>query len=756
MRKQVGVWSVRVGLLGAVWLAATGHGCAAQEDEGEYVLPPQFNEQQTQQVTLSGHNFLRDDARQLRTATSYGRLARARAMGISPQATQDIPTLRHKLEAVFHDTYADGLTVSVATHPQASLKVVPVSARRAAPRLRKDGAVIAYEEAFPNVTSAYGGRDSKLEEFLLIPSEKDIPTLAYDLHPGPEFGHFEEEDGRLWAYARDGAGLFTIEPPVADDAAGKRVVGAWQLTEQGRGYRLTARIDLQGLAFPVLLDPTFETPLWFRHSSGQPSPRSGAASAFDPETNCSFVFGGAISSSFALSQDLAVRCADRRWKAGLAPSTLPPKRAYAAMAHFGGSTRRMFLFGGYGEAGALNDLWRADLTCSTPGVSSTCNVAWTQITVPPTGPVKRYLHGMAWDGSKLLVFGGIGNTGAGLRDTWSYDADTNTWTQECTTCFGGAKGNYGFATATQVNGSRTVYVSGGYDDPTSGSGNFLNSVLRWNGSSWVDVSAQDATIPTNAFGAIQGGSPTSMQPRYLHWMAPSSSKRLMMGSGVTSGGTDVYHEDVWHWNDRQTEGEPNQWTRGVVPLASSIPNAPGRRESASAIYDENHKEIVLFGGLTSPTSVSSNTRIYRGVEHDFTYTQTCTTPGCAYVKLDVTFPGLTESTSPKCSDMQASFSYRSISGVWQLISKFTNATFDGSTCSQNITYARVVSTIVDFVARTRDRRFHEDAIACTTTGSEQEITGANKPACLTNGGEGYASCGGLASPSTPSLVCDKY
>ncbi|MCS6900376.1 MAG: kelch repeat-containing protein [Myxococcales bacterium] len=755
MKKRFGVGSVRWGLLGVTWLAATVHGCAVQEDEGDYINPPLFNDQQTQQVVLGAHTFLRDEGHQLRTATSYGRLLRARITGQPPEATRDIPELRNKLEAVFHGDYADGLTVSAATHPNASLRVVPVRGQHSSPRLRKDGTIVAFEEAFPNVTSAYGGNDSKLEEFLLIPSAKDIPDLAYDLHPGPDFDHFEEEDGRLWAYARDGAGLFTIEPPVAEDATGRRVTGSWKLTEHGRGYRITVQIELQGLTFPVLLDPTFETPLWFRNSTGQPSARAGAAGAFDPETGCSLVFGGATSSSFDLAQDLAVRCADRQWKSGLTAATMPPERAYGAMAYFGGSTKKVFLFGGFGASGALKDLWRANLTCTTPGVSSTCSVTWTEIPVPTNGPARRYLHGMAWNGNRLMVFGGIAHTGAGLRDTWEYDADNNTWTRACIDCFGGAKGNYGFATTTLVHGSsRTVYVSGGYDDPQNSNGNFLNTIARWTGSSWVNVFTANATIPMNAFGAIQAGSPFFMQPRYLHWMAPTSSRRLLMGSGLMiSGGTNIYYEDTWVWNDRSLEGESDQWTRGVVP--TSVANAPGRRESATAIFDENLKEIVLFGGLTSTSSVASNARVYRGVERDFTFTQSCTTSSCSKIELRVTFPGLNETTTPKCSDMQASYSARNVANSYVIISSFGNASFDGSTCHRSFITNRIPSTYIDYVTRVRDKRYHEAAIECSTNASQQEVVGG-KPICLSNGGEGYASCGGLVSPSTPSLNCTKF
>jgi hypothetical protein len=749
----------RAGMLGVVWLAATGQGCATEQEEGDYIAPAGFTEQQTQQVVMHGFNFLRDENNVLRTSTSLGRQLRARAQQRDAEETQDDPALRGKLEAVFHGTYADGMTVSVATHPRASLRVVPVGAQRVSPRLRKDGALVSFEEAFPNVTSAFGGRDSKIEEFLLIPTERDVPTLSYDLQPGPDFDHFEEEEGRLWAYARDGAGLFTLEPPVADDAAGKRVLGSWKLEDTQTGFRITAQINLQGLAYPVLLDPTFETPLWFRNTSGQPSSRAGAAGAFDLSTGCSLVFGGAITASFTLAQDLAVRCGNRQWKSGMTAGTMPPKRSYGAMAYHGGATNRVFLYGGYGETTSLGDLWRADLTCSTPGVSSSCNISWTQIPVPPSGPGRRFLHGMAWTGSKILVFGGIKNTGEGLRDTWEYDADTNTWTQVCATCFGGAKGLYGFASTTLVDGgTRSIYVSGGYDDPLSNSGNFLNNVYHWTGTTWADVSAQAAQLPLNPNGAVLSGQPTAMAPRYLHWMTQTSSKTLMMGSGVFNDNvSDTYFEDTWIWKDRSSESLPNQWIRGVVPLGSSSTNFPWRRESATAIYDETLKETVLFGGLTRGTAVSNNARVYRSFERNYIFTQTCVTTGCVQVRLETTFPGLDETTSPKCSDMQASFGrQRTVDNTWGLIDGFNSATFDGSSCKRTIVTARIPSTYKDYVVRTRDRRYHEAAIECSNSSTDQEITGTAKPVCLSNGGEGYSACGGLATPTNLSIPCEIF
>ena len=56
--------------------------------------------------------------------------------------------------------------------------------------------------------------------------------------------------------------------------------------------QITAKIDLTGLQFPVLLDPTFEAPNWFRNTSNQPSAVAAAASAYDNNSKCVVLFGG--------------------------------------------------------------------------------------------------------------------------------------------------------------------------------------------------------------------------------------------------------------------------------------------------------------------------------------------------------------------------------------------------------------------------------------------------------------------------------
>ena len=72
---------------------------------------------------------------------------------------------------------------------------------------------------------------------------------------------------------------------------------------------------------------------------------------------------------------------------------------------------RLILFGGYGNGGTLNDTWEWD------------GARWTQ--VADTGPDKRYGHKMVFDGTRVLLFGGVASGYVG--DTWSWDGQH--WTK---------------------------------------------------------------------------------------------------------------------------------------------------------------------------------------------------------------------------------------------------------------------------------------------------------------------------------------
>ncbi len=768
--RELRTWALRVMVIGAL-PAGLASGCADHESaqaEGAYVSPPGFSAQHTRSAVLGGFAFARDTSQQIVSNTVLSRREIRVAKGLALDARSDEPRDDLKLEATFHGTYADGMSVAVSRQPNAWLKVKPKGAQAAKARVRGDGALVSFDEAFPKVTSAFGGNERKVEEFLVIQKEEEAPQLAYDLEPGPDFDHLEEGDGRLWAFAHDGSGLFTINAPFADDAAGKHVEGEWQLSEKsGGGYTITAKIDLGGLTYPVLLDPTFETPSWFKSTLNQPSGFAAGAGTFDPSTNCSVIFGGAAGSTFTLSNQTHVRCGDQKWGANISTSGTPSARAYAA-AGWDGS--KVNVFGGFTSTYAVDELWQ--LTLASSGVSASTTGSWSQVTKSGSWPPARYLHGAAYSGSKLVIFGGIDAAGYGLRDTWEWNGST--WTEICSNCFGGSAGLYGFASGTVVKGaSRTIYAMGGYDNPTSGSGNFTNSVYQYTGSGWVSVNGDNAVIPVSSQGVISNSDFLAPPGRYLHWISGTAGGDLLVGSGLTTSaaGIDSFFTDTWLWYSQATTGVSDQWQR--APLPSNSGSSPGNRESASAIYDESLKQVVLFGGSVDTSGNTTNAGlVYKGLSRTFDLTLACDTPSCTSNKytLTATFPGLTTATTPTCANMVAAFvQLDSSTGQWGPALNAVGgnaapvtASFTGGVCSATFTTPNAIdnTVITNMGARIRDTRFHTVGATCAAAAGD---TGSGGLAgCLSvSGTDGNASCGDFSVPSldgvfTSSITCQNY
>ena len=93
----------------------------------------------------------------------------------------------------------------------------------------------------------------------------------------------------------------------------------------------------------------------------------------------------------------------------LAPATSPSARYDFAMANIKGA---IYIFGGEGSAGSLDDTWKFD------------GSNWTQIT-PSTSPSARYDMGMTTLGNQAILFGGY--DGSYLGDTWTFDGAN--WTK---------------------------------------------------------------------------------------------------------------------------------------------------------------------------------------------------------------------------------------------------------------------------------------------------------------------------------------
>ncbi len=656
------------GPIGALIIAASAltDGCALFDDEGEYEAPVGFTTQQASRMALSPGAFVRDGARVLNGSAAS---RKARAGG-----EEDEPGARPRLESEFFGTYAEGMRVNASSNPRAYVDVVPEGAAAVPGRVRHDGAVLAFENAFPGVTSAFGADDHKVEEFLTIPSIEAVPALAYALRDGPEFGSWVEEEGKLWAFDKAGRGLFTLEPPIVEDATGKTVTGSWNYTKIEGGVRITPALDWASLEFPLIFDPTFETPLWFFATNPvEPLARAGAGSAFYPlGRDCAVIFGGMGANAVARN-DVNVRCAGVWQRGGTgvgipASAVKPTERAYSAMAYVPATkvpTAGIYMYSGYTSTGLTDDFWRLNLA----GTAAATTAVWTRITppVPQTStnwPLRRYLAGMAYTNAGLILFGGVNVQGVPLRDTWLYDGTS--WSKVCDNCIAG---RYGAAYAQLgTEASPEVVVFGGYDTV---SGALTNTVQRFTGAGWETVNVESLAAPTNNNGAVFTGD-VAPPPRYVAWASRTADDNLMVGSGLNFGacGGAAEFTDAWVWN---RSGGQNRWQ--LVNTAPSLVQ-PGKRESGNAIFNTATNEILFFGGRTNCGSTASTAlitggRTYRGNSGQANLSVRCIDTGapggpngntCERYMLTATVSGIANDTSP--SRMRAFFSRRR-GAVWQ-------------------------------------------------------------------------------------------
>jgi Kelch motif/Galactose oxidase, central domain len=212
---------------------------------------------------------------------------------------------------------------------------------------------------------------------------------------------------------------------------------------------------------------------------------------------------------------------------------------------------KMYLLGGYGINGFLNDLWVFD--------SNTNNWTWlkgantynqsgsygTQGTASSTNTPGARFQSATWVyNNKLYLMGGSGNAGY-FNDLWEYDPSTNNWTWlkgSSTTYQLGIYGTLGVASSSNVPGARRA------------------------SSSWV-----------------------------------YSNKLYLFGGSAYNGSATLYHNDLWEYdpesnNWRWIKGSNSTGQFGVYGTigVSASTNTPGAREQTFTWI--NGDKVYIFGG----------------------------------------------------------------------------------------------------------------------------------------------------------------
>lgn len=128
-----------------------------------------------------------------------------------------------------------------------------------------------------------------------------------------------------------------------------------------------------------------------------------------------YSFGGELKPRVPVDSELYVfDLNDLSWSVVSATGDIPPPRVGVTMASIG---ETIYVFGGRdSEHKELNELYSFD----------TCANKWTLLSSGDTGPAHRSYHSITADDRRVYVFGGCGNAGR-LNDLWAYDAVDKEW-----------------------------------------------------------------------------------------------------------------------------------------------------------------------------------------------------------------------------------------------------------------------------------------------------------------------------------------
>jgi len=253
---------------------------------------------------------------------------------------------------------------------------------------------------------------------LVAPASADVPPgdgFGYDIHSSKPI--FLDDNGTTWT--------FETETWKRAGTTGPQLHGIHLAYDSKADRLLTFGGD------HIFTDGTFFDDTWVydpgaaawtkRHPTLSPSARSYYAMAYDAKADRMVLFGGEnVNRGEFFADTWTYSFGANRWTE-MRPKESPPARDYSVMAY--DSVRdRMLLFGGVDSSETPFDaLWAYDLSRDT----------WTEL--KPTGPrpAARAWHSMAFDNEAgiLVLFGGGRTRSAYTNEVWTFDPQTDTWSQ---------------------------------------------------------------------------------------------------------------------------------------------------------------------------------------------------------------------------------------------------------------------------------------------------------------------------------------
>jgi hypothetical protein len=281
----------------------------------------------------------------------------------------------------------------------------------------------------------------------------------------------------------------------------------------------------------------------------------------------------------------------------------------------------LWLFGGSGGGGHLNDLWKFDGTNWTwVSGSSTANQVGDYgsqgvATASNVPGARKYAASWIDASSNLWLFGGRGPAGT-FNDLWKFDGANWTWVSGSSAINQpGAYGTKGTPAATNRPGARwggvswmdasgNLWLFGGVGFSPAGWGK-LNDLWKFDRVNWTWISGSSAINQPGTYGT-KGTPAATNHPggRYssVGWMDAADNLWLFGGHSVI-GSKGGFVNDLWRF-----DGTNWTWMSGASTLnqvgvygsrgAPASPNVPGARLGSPSWRSGGN--LWLFGGDGPP------------------------------------------------------------------------------------------------------------------------------------------------------------
>ncbi len=242
----------------------------------------------------------------------------------------------------------------------------------------------------------------------------------------------------------------------------------------------------------------------------------------------------------------------------LASSSVGPVPRQNAVLVYDPVHKQLLLFGGKGQQGFMNDLWRYKMTTKK----------WERISVDG-GPSPRSGTNGLWDPvrKQFLLVGGIDVTGY-HSDVWAYDPDKNSW-QRLSPDDKSRNRAYGIA----------VY------DP-------VHDALFWFGGQNVDGALSDTWIYQINGGHWKQALPGVVNPAARYYAAGAydvPSQQIALFGGCSTAPGLCPRDDVWAYD------VTDQMWQQYVPQATR----PQARQEMAYAFDAHNNTMLIYGGGNS-------------------------------------------------------------------------------------------------------------------------------------------------------------